>query len=67
MNCLKEIERLWVGVNQAMTLLAQDDLLDTEGYRRLQALLKNDCKGGDDDDPTFHLDWLDAGSGSGPC
>lgn len=42
-NCLKEIERLWVGINQAMFLLAKEDLMDTEGFRMLRAVLK-DCK-----------------------
>ena len=43
-DALKEIERLWVGVNQAMTLLARDDQMNTDGYSRLAALLKNDIR-----------------------
>lgn len=61
-----EIERLWIGVNQAMTLLAQDGLLDTKGYRRLQDMLKKDDHKGIENDTTIHHSWLDSGPDSGP-
>ena len=62
---MTEIERLWTGINQAMTLLAQDGLLDTGGYRRLQALLKDDYDA--KRNTAVHFNWLDTVSGGGPC